>query len=146
MGYSELTVDDSGVYHRFVAFAKRRIYEIPVDISGALSTTEIEARIKKEVEGIGEENLVRALFVGARELMLKCDKDYLSERFSDRFYYFEIKDKSRLVTRAEDYMYDKSLRGEFIRLTLSDATLSDSEKEKIIHCGLSALSGEAFDI
>ena len=28
---------------------------------------------------------------------------------------------------------------------LAMLTLSDEEKEKIIHCGLSALAGEAFD-
>ena len=146
MGYSEITVGESGISHRFVPFAERRIYEVEVDISGALSTSDVEKRILSCITDIGSENIVRALFVGSRELMLKCDKDYLSGKLSERFYYFEIKDKSRLVTRAADYVYDRSLRGEFIRLTLSDDSLTDSEKEKIIHCGLSALSGEAFDI
>ena len=77
--------------------------------------------------------------------MSTLDKKLLEERFSERFYYFEIKDSSKLLTRAEDYMYDKSLRGEFIRLVLGDDSLDENEKEKIIHCALSALAGEAFD-
>ena len=47
-------------------------------------------------------------------------------------YYFEIKDSSKLMTRAEDYKYDKSLKGEFIRLCLDDDSLSDEEKEKML--------------
>ena len=146
MGYSEITVSGGEVTHRFVSLAKRKIHEIPVDITGAMTTPDIERRIAAAVSEIPTDDLVRSLFVGVRELELRCDKEYLKERFSNRFYYFEIKDKSGLTVRAEDYRYDKSLRGEFIRMVLSDESLSDSEREKIIHCGLSALSGEAFDI
>lgn len=145
LGFSLINIAEDELMHRFIPFAKRKLLIRDVDISGALRTHEIEEKISAALADIGEENLIRVNFIGKRELELRCDKEFLTKRFSERFYYFEIKDSSKLLTRAEDYKYDKSLKGEFIRLCLSDASLSDEEKEKIIHCGLSALAGEAFD-
>ncbi len=145
MGYLLIDTASEPIAPKFIPFAKRKLIAIDTDISGALRTHDVEARISDAVRGISSENLIRINLTGSRELELRCDKDYLTEKFASEFYYFEIKDKSKLLTRAEDYRYDKSLRGEFIRLCLSDETLSDEEREKIIHCGLSALSGEAFD-
>ncbi|MBQ3017056.1 MAG: DNA repair exonuclease [Clostridia bacterium] len=145
MGFSLISCDEGGVRHRFVPFAKRKLYITDVDITGALRTTDVERRIAEATADIGSEHLIRVNFIGERELELRCDKAFLTDRFSEKFYYFEIKDSSKLLTRAEDYRFDKSLKGEFIRLCLADETLTDEEKEKIIHCGLSALAGEAFD-
>ena len=145
LGFSLVNVSTDGVSHKFIPFASRELVIRDVDISSALRTHEIEARISDTVADIPSTSLVRICFTGKRELELRCDKPLLCEKFGQKFYYFEIKDNSRLFTRAEDYRYDKSLRGEFIRLCLEDSTLSDEEKERIIHCGLSALAGEAFD-
>ena len=145
MGFSLLSCDEGGIRHKFVPFAKRRLFIVNVDITGAMRTSEIEKRIYEATTDISSDNLVRVNFIGERELELRCDKAFLCDRFSEKFYYFEIKDSSKLLTRAEDYRTDKSLKGEFIRLCLADESLSDEEKEKIIHCGLSALAGEAFD-
>lgn len=144
-GYSLINIEGGRVSHRFIPFAKRTLHEIPVDVGGALKTHELEMRILAATERIPTTDIVRALFTGARELELKCNTDMLKERFGTRFYHFEIKDNSKLCTRAEDYRYDKSLRGEFIRLCLEDTSLTDRERELIIHCGLSALAGETYD-
>jgi hypothetical protein len=69
---------------------------------------------------------------------------YAEKRLSEKFYYFEIKDSSRLSISAEDYVTDKSLKGEFIRLVLLDESLSDKEKDDIISTGISALMGESI--
>ncbi|MBQ9071500.1 MAG: metallophosphoesterase [Clostridia bacterium] len=145
LGFSLVSITESSVMHKFIPFAKRKLVIKNVDISGAMRTHDVEALIREALKDEPGENLVRINFVGERELELRCDKDFLKRSFSDKFYYFEIKDSSKLLTRTEDYRYDKSLKGEFIRLCLADETLADEEKEKIIHCGLSALMGEAFD-
>ncbi len=144
-GFSLVNIDDYSVTHKFVPFGKRRLFIKDVDITGASRSFDIEERIISSISDISPNDLVRVNFVGARELELRFDKDLTEDKFKNKFYYFEIKDNSRLTTRAEDYMLDKSLKGEFIRLCLADSTLSDDEKGKIIHCGLSALAGEAFD-
>ncbi len=144
-GFSLIDIGEYSITHSFIPFGKRRLFVKDVDITGAMRTFDIEERILDAVSTIEGENLIRINFVGGRELELRYDKALIEEKFKNRFYYFEIKDSSRLTTRPDDYIFDKSLRGEFIRLCLNDARLSDSEKEKIIHCGLSALAGEAFD-
>lgn len=145
LGFCTVNITSDAVTHLFHPFAQRKLIIKDVDISGAVKTSEVERLVNRMIYDIEPENLVRANLTGARELELRLDKKLLEERFSERFYYFEIKDSSKLLTRAEDYMYDKSLRGEFIRLVLGDESLDENEKEKIIHCALSALAGEAFD-
>ncbi len=145
MGFSLIHCDEGGVRHKFIPFAKRRLYTVDVDVTGALRTVDVERRISEATANIHSDNLIRVNFIGERELELRCDKAFLTDRFSEKFYYFEIKDSSKLLTRAEDYLFDKSLKGEFIRICLADKNLTDEQKEKIIHCGLSALAGEAFD-
>ena len=144
-GFCLIDVSEAGVIHRFIPSAKRRLIIAEADISEALSTSLVERRIEARVGSIGSENLVRVLLTGSRELDLRLDLNIIKSRFERQFFYFEIKDTSRLVTRAEDYMYDKSVRGEFIRLCMADSTLSDEERQRIIHCGLAAMAGEAFD-
>ncbi len=145
LGFSLVSIGEDEISHRFVPFSKRRLLIRDVDISGALRTHDVQTKIAEALKDTSRDDLIRVNFVGERELELRCDKAFLTNRFSEEFYYFEIKDSSKLLTRAEDYKYDKSLKGEFIRLCLEDKSLSDEEKEKIIHCGLSALAGEAFD-
>ena len=145
MGYSLLSISGGEVKSEFVPFAMRRLIERDVDIGGAKATGEVEGLIAPKISDIRSEDLVRVNLIGERELDLRCNTDYLTDKLSPSFYYLEIRDKSRLITRAEDYRYDRSLRGEFIRMCLEDKTLTDTEREKIIHCGLSALAGEAFD-
>lgn len=145
LGFSLIEVNEDGVSHTFVPFAKRTVHIKEIDITGLAKTSEVEARIRDRVAQIPKKDLTRVVLTGERELDLRLDTRFIEEKYKDSFYCFEIKDKSRLSTRIEDYRYDKSLRGEFIRLCLEDESLSDSERETVIHCGLSALAGEAFD-
>ena len=145
LGFCTVNVTADSVTHLFHPFAQRKMIIKDIDITGALRTAEVERLVNRAIYDIEPEHIVRVNLVGARELELRLDKTILQDRFSERFYHFEIKDSSKLLTRAEDYLYDKSLRGEFIRLVLADETLDENEKEKIIHCALAALAGEAFD-
>ena len=61
---------------------------------------------------------------------------------NEKYYYFEIKDSSRIAINPDDYKLDKSLKGEFIRAVSADNTLDENMKEKIIACGIGALMGE----
>ena len=145
LGYVLISEKAIGFEHKFIPFAKRKLLSVDVDVTGAKSTHEIEEKTTAALGDIGSENLVRANLVGAKDIEARCDKDFLTQRFSEKFYYFEIKDRSKITARPEDYRFDKSLKGEFIRLCLADERLSDDMREKVIRCGISALLGEAFD-
>ena len=122
----------------------RRLLEREIDISDVNSTPELCEKILHACGDIPNSELLRATLIGGRAPELKLDLDYAEKRLSDKFYYFEIKDNSRLSVSAEDYANDKSLKGEFIRLVLLDSTLSDKEKDDIISVGISALMGESI--
>jgi DNA repair exonuclease SbcCD nuclease subunit len=129
----------------FVPFAKRALRIVKLDVDGATMTHQIEEKISSAIAGICDADLVRVVLTGRRGVEFRCDKDILTSKFENRFFYFEIKDETKLDASAEDYIYDKSLKGEFIRLCLAEKGLDERQKELIIRCGLSALAGEIFD-
>lgn len=145
-GFVLLDTGSERITHRFCQFAKRTIEVIPVDISEATRRMDIEELVRVAVEKISPRDIVRVVLTGARLPDLYADLDALSERYQDRFYYFEVKDDTRTKIDPEAYRYDKSLEGEFIRLVYSKDDLTDEAKEKIIRCGLGALLGEECEI
>ena len=140
-GFSVLDIDERGVRHSFKKHSARSLRIIPVDISGAMREVEIESRTAHALSDIDSSDLVRVVLVGEYEPGVKCDTDAIFSRFSDAFYYFEVKDESRLRISSEDYINDKSLKGEFIRLVLSKEELTREERDAIIECGIRALAG-----
>ncbi len=139
-GYVRVTLTDAGACHEFVPSAKRRLHIKEVDITGVLREYEIEDRIASAIDGIPNEDLVRAVLVGEREIGLRRDTEALTERLAGGRFFFEVRDETRLAIRAEEYKNDISLKGEFIRRVLADKTLT--ERDEIIELGIRALMGE----
>lgn len=132
---------DNDLRYRFVPFAKRLVLQINIDISSAFSSADIEKSIEENLVGVSRDNLIRIVLDGHRTPELRYDISYLCDIFKSGFYYLEIKDKSKIKINSEDYKYDKSLKGEFIRLCL--ANIADEETAAaVIECGLQALAGE----
>ena len=98
--------------------------------------------VGEAIADIPAPDLVRVVLVGEHAPGVQRDTESLEKRFSPSFFYFEIKDKSRLRISPEEYKNDKSLKGEFIRLVMSKDGLTDEEKEAVIECGIRALAGE----
>lgn len=140
-GFVLLDIQDNKVIPNFVPFAKRTLYEIPVDISGCHTTSEIAARIDDKIDGFERDSLVKLVLTG--EIDMDTDKDtmYLLKKYAPQFYFLKLRDKTRLAVNYEDYRLDQSLKGEFIRL-LERANLPQEEKDAVILTGIRALSGE----
>lgn len=141
-GYVLIECDGIGVAHSFVPFARRRLHEIYADVSGASNLYTIEEAAERALAGIGSRDLVRLILTGYHPVGITPDITALTARFATGYYYFEVKDETGLRINAADYEHDLSLKGEFIRLVMSDPELSEKKKEEIISCGLSALFGE----
>ena len=141
-GYVILDVNDKGVFHRFQRRAKRRLHIIEVDITGTKREVEIENRVSEKLSSIPFCDMVRVCLTGEHELGLSPNTEMLELRFASDYYYFEIKDITKLRICVEDYKNDLSLKGEFIRLVLSKDELTDEEKSAIIECGIRALAKE----
>ena len=141
-GYVILEISDDALTHRFVKSAKRALRIAEIDVSGLERTIDIEDRVLKEISTVSRDDMLRVLLIGTHEPGQKIDTDAIKAYFENRFYYFEIKDKTRTRISMNDYKNDKSLKGEFIRGVLADDTLSDEEKERVIDMGLAVLMNE----
>lgn len=141
-GYVILDTDRARVSFSFRSFASRKLHIIPIDLSGIVRTAEISERVERAVRSIPYSDIVRIELSGKYFPTLWKDTDSLIRDFESRFYYFEIKDNSRIAINPEDFKHDKSLKGEFIRTVSADTTLDEDTKERIIACGINALMGE----
>ena len=140
-GFVQIEVAEGKLSYRFVPFAFRELVEVPVDITGLHTVMEIVHAIEPLVAHVEQKSLVKVVLQGEVEVDAELDLTFLQKRFESDFYYFKIKDQTRLAINYEDYRLDQSLKGEFIRM-LEQADLSDEEKDDIIVLGIRALSGE----
>lgn len=141
-GFVLINIENGKVSHTFIPFAKRKLRIIPLDITDATRTSDIYDMAKNALREISRDDLIRLELCGGYSPELIKDIEGITEKFSDVFYYFEVKDSSRPQITPDDYKFDKTLKGEFIRTVLSDETLDEEMKGRIISCGINALMGE----
>lgn len=145
-GYVEIDTSLGRTDYLFRPFAKRRMLEIECDISELLTQNEIITEARRLLSSARSEDIVRLVITGTHSPELYADCELLLISFEREFFHFEVRDRSRLVINAEDYKFDKSLKGEFIRLVYAKEDVSEEEKDKIIRLGLGALMGEINEI
>lgn len=145
LGYVIIDTDTKPISHSFFTLENRFIYEKEVGIRGALRTFEIERLISDACRDVRDCDILRVVLTGMRPIDFKPDISSLFELFSKKFWHFEIKDKTRAEIDVDKVKYDKTLKGEFIRLVLADESLSDTDKEGVIEFGIRALMGEIPD-
>jgi DNA repair exonuclease SbcCD nuclease subunit len=145
-GYVLLECKRGNISDEFVPFAKRSVIVLEADISGAGGQADIEKAIGTAVQGIGKENLVRVRLTGLLSPETHKGINYLTQKFADRFYYFGIKDETRVKIDYEACKDGVSLKSEFIRTVLADASLDEEQKEHIIAIGINALMGERYEL
>ena len=126
---------------KFIPFASRHLYEIPVDITDTNSTLEVEAKVDQALQGIEYESLIKIVLKGKVEIESERDINYLEKKYKSIYYFAKIHDETALKIDYMTYEKDASLKGEFIRLVLSK-NLPQEETRKIITTGIKALSGE----
>lgn len=133
--------------HTFVPFSNRCLYEVSVDVSGCMTSAELkncisQALLEKQYE---QKHLVKIILTG--ELDVECEKDlqYLVKAFEPMFYFVKIYDETTLKVDVEQYMFDQSLKGEFVRTVMASEG-SPEEKGEIIRYGLQILEKGEVDL
>lgn len=168
-GYMLLDIDGASGKISYEKHSKpiRNAYEVEVDISGLMNTSEIITKIENDLAGtqrsalangaqasgaqsgtqasgaqIHGSDMVKVILTG--EVDAECEKnlEYIGTAFSSAFYDFKIKDHSKTKIDFNAYKLDKSLKGEFVRAVEESDTLSDEDKNEIIKIGILALKGE----
>ncbi len=142
-GFVLLDIDEENmkIESKFVPFAMRRLYEINVDVSEAITTSDAEKMIDEATKNIEEEALVKIVLNGDVDLNSERDIDFLEKKYNKMFYFAKICDETTLKIDYMSYKNDASLKGEFIRLVMKQ-DLTDEEKQKIIMTGIKAIRGE----
>ncbi len=145
-GFVLLDIDpEAGTFRReFVPFAHRRLYARQVDVSGCMTTRDIEDRIRKslEKEPVSPENLLKIVLTGNIDVSGEKNLDFLIKKFDPEFYFLKIYDETSLEVDYRLFAQDQSLKGEFVRLVEAAEDLDSQQKAAVIRCGLLALAGE----
>jgi len=140
-GFVLIEVIGNKVTSKFTPFSTRTLVDIHVDITGLITVSEIQSQMEKASSGVSPDSLVRFVLQGSYTLETQKDFRFLLPILQNQYFFAKIIDESKLAISIEDYKYDISLKGEFIRMTLASMR-SDQEKEQIIRYGIQALTGE----
>lgn len=139
-GFVLLDIDNKCLTSKFIPFAKRKLIEYSIDITGYDNWFDIENEILKQTQQFSSDNLLKVTLKGKYNIKLDKHLGMLEQKL-ERFYFVKIKDESIMEVTLKDVEKDISLRGEFIRQVLS-SNLKDEEKEQTILVGLKSLLGE----
>lgn len=138
-GFIELEITDK-VNYKFVPFSKRQFCEINVDISNCNSANEILDDVLNSTSDVSSDNLLKIILRGQYEIGLDKDLAYLNKALNEKFYFAKVVDDSNIKADFDKLKLDISLKGEFVRLVLSDNTLDEKQKNMIIDYGIKALT------
>ena len=143
-GFVLLNVDTEAktVTDTFVPFAKRMIYVENVDITGLNKTFDIASKIKEHLKTCpaGHADMVKIVLTG--EVDVECEKniDFLEKGLEKDYYFVKVSDETGLKVNIESFLYDETLKGEFVRTVMNDPDLSPERKAEIVREGLSLFS------
>ena len=142
--YLEINEQNKEIRTEFVPLKDGEFRIIEVLLSeedGSLEALEkIMERIREE--NAGEKDSLRIILKGEKSPEGERNLRYLEKQLSENHAYVEIKEECRLKLHKEDFMHEKSLKGEFLRMVSDSESLSEEEKEKIILLGIGLLQGE----
>lgn len=142
--YLEINEQSKEIRTEFVPLRDGEFRIIEVLLSeedGSLEALEkIMERIREEKAG--EKDSLRIILKGEKSPEGERNLRYLEKQLSENHAYVEIKEECRLKLHKEDFMHEKSLKGEFLRMVSDSESLSEEEKEKIILLGIGLLQGE----
>ncbi len=126
---------------QFVKNSVRDIVEIKCDLSGVSDTAEMLRLIDKSVVDVDASSMLKMVLCGKMPQDARKDLEMFKKHLDESFWFVKVKDTTGIELRAEDYVGDISLKGEFIRKVMAEE-LPEELKTRVIECGLAALSGQ----
>ena len=141
-GYVMLETVAQHLVSTFVLVAKRTLREVVIEVTETYTEQEIMAQIQGQLTEIPSQDLIKIVLKG--QVSPECDLDllWMKRKLESDYYFLKIKDQTKVAVRAEDYQYDRSLKGEFVRL-VQETDLSEEDQSEILKLGIQALKGEA---
>lgn len=139
-GFILLQTEQNNLKAQFVKTSQRSIIVSECDISGLNNAGEILQKIDNDTANVDQSAMLKVVLTGAVPSDARKDVEYLKTHLNQKFWFAKVQDKTRLLINPEDYINDVSLKGEFIRLAMSE-DLPEELRDRVIECGLGALNG-----
>ncbi len=140
-GFILLDIDGNKINHTFIKFASRDLFEIEFAIDSSADWFTNRENLISRLNNLSEKSLVKVVLIGSHPIDYTIDKDEISHKLNQKFFFAKVYDKTSILVDENSYLNDPSIKGEFIRLVAS-SDLDEQLKSKVILCGLNALSGE----
>ncbi|MBO6214087.1 MAG: metallophosphoesterase family protein [Lachnospiraceae bacterium] len=140
-GFVELNIEDGHITTEFIESAIREFHNPEVAVAADWSMRDIIAACDEALSGIPSDDLVKLVLTGEREIDTEIDTERILQSFSDRFFFLKVYDRTKIRIDYESFVYDKTLKGEFVRL-LKEEELPEDEKARIVDLGIKAIMGE----
>ena len=148
-GFVLLNIDEDELTceRQFINISSRQIYTENVDVTGCMETSDIARIIEQNIKAgnYREGSLMKFTLVGEVDALAEKNTDYLVKLFNKHFYYLKINDETTVSIDYNKYMNDISLKGEFVRMVMTDDTLSEKDQADMVRLGLKLLAGEELD-
>ncbi len=135
---------EKGVKSTFVPFSQRQISKIQVDVTG-LKDGYAMTKLCKEQVALDKENIYRIELVGEVDVGVDEFAADVRRYLAGECAYISVKDCTKKKIDYEKYVYDTSLKGEFVRTVQACEEYSEEERAQMIAYGLKALSDEEVD-
>lgn len=147
-GFVLIEIVDGKLAWRRVNFAvKRNFLDVYVQLDDIQNYKALESKVEEALKSISQDDCVRVFLKGECDEDLDKRLDLLKEKFESRFFYFDIRDESKIRIDVEKCRLEKlSLKAEMINLIMDEPDLSDHDKQQYIKIGIQALRGEEVEI
>ena len=154
-----LQIDEEKINEEFNIKTEPEYYMSEADVIALLKTGELDALldaldfapagiidlIKEKTLEIDKKSIVRIVLTGKVEDEFAKDLVFITSHFEDKFFAFSIKDDSKLFIDFKTYQNNVSLKGEFVKLALSEK-MDEKVSQKVITAVLNALNSEELGI
>lgn len=140
-GFVMLEIEDGRIDRSFISFAKRRLHEIEVEMTPEMEMPQVLDAVRHAAAGIDRQDLVKVVLTGKISMNTDLDLTRIGRFLQETFFFSKCYDQTGVKIDYESFLYDKSLKGEFVRL-MEETELSEEDRGQIIELGIRAIMGE----
>ncbi|MBE5917722.1 MAG: DNA repair exonuclease [Pseudobutyrivibrio ruminis] len=140
-GFVLLEIENGEITSEFIPFALRRLHEINVEVTADMNLQAVATKARELLLDVDEQDLVKFVITGEREMDDELDIIRFVRLFENKYYFVKCYDRTKTLIDYDSFKYDKSLKGEFVRIVQAQ-DMDEDEKAKIIEIGIRAIMGE----
>ena len=142
--YLEIEEETKEIKSEFIPLKEGEFRVITLFLSEEDGTLDAEEKIRESLkkEGVEAKDSLRIILKGEKRAGEERNLRYLEKQLEEEYAYIEIKEETKLKLRKEEFIHEKGLKGEFLRMVSESESLSEEEKEKLMILGIGLLQGE----